>query len=63
MIDHLFGNARAARTARNAVSFRLQATTAWRHERDRDSPLCCVSRLTGVSRRVPSDFSGEIRAL
>ncbi|MFL9928534.1 hypothetical protein P0D88_04510 [Paraburkholderia sp. RL18-103-BIB-C] len=42
MIDHLFGNARGVRL-----------NGACRAKRGANGPLCCVSRLTGVSRRVP----------
>jgi hypothetical protein len=51
MIDHLFGNARG-RPLKPHEPLRHLATPQ-RSLAAGTAPLCCVSRLTGVSRRVP----------
>jgi len=46
----------SALAARTAFGYRdLKALS--RRVRGKDGPLCCVSRLTGVSRPVPREIS------
>ncbi|MDR6409550.1 hypothetical protein [Paraburkholderia terricola] len=46
----------SALAARTAFGYRdLKALS--RRVRGKDGPLCCVSRLTGVSQRVPREVS------
>jgi hypothetical protein len=59
MIDHLFGIARVVCLSRINRPIRLDGMShcgafgATTPARGGTGPLCCVGRLTGVSRRVP----------